>query len=258
MAGISMGGMALLLLVNLSPYGPPEVCEGAFWTYAFDQQEWAMRVVEVSPGEAGTSLQVEVSMNGTSLPLRVLLSHDRRSLTLQGVTSGDRDQLCVYLPELEPGARLQPPDEAAATVTKVQPLPRSTPAGDFPDAIEVSLAVEDQPEGTMWLAPGVGLLAFAADGTTMMELLDYGPRSAFEPPGSQLAPPQDLPSLPTLTSSAFAPALTALDENTFVVADPATRTVTVFLLLRSDAGHWRIETKAVAPYGLSVPSTASP
>ncbi|GAH31659.1 unnamed protein product, partial [marine sediment metagenome] len=195
--------------------------------------------------------------NGTSLPLRVLLSHDRRSLTLEGVTSGDRDRLCVYLPEFEPGARLQPPGEVAARVTKVRPLPRSTPAGDFPDAIAVSLAVEDQPEGTMWLAPGVGLLAFAAEGETMMELVDYGPRSAFEPPGSQLAPPQELPLLPTLTSSAFAPAVTALDENTFVVADPATRTVTVFLLLRSDTGDWRIEAKAVAPYGRAAPSGPS-
>lgn len=258
MAGISMGGMALLLLVNLSPYGPAEVCEGTSWTYAFDQQEWAMRVVEVSPVEAGTSLQVEVSMNGTSLPLRVFLSHDRRSLTLEGVTSGDRDQLCVYLPELEQGARLEPPGEKPATVTNVQSLPTSTPAGDFPHAIKVSLAIENEPEGTMWLAPGVGLLAIAADSATMMQLVDYGPRSAFEPPRSQLALPQDLPFIPTPPGSAITPALTALDAETFAIADPVRRTVTVFLLVRPATGDWRIETKAVAQYGQPVLPLADP
>jgi len=163
----------------------------------------------------------------------------------------------MSLPELKPGSRLQPSGEMPATVTKVQSLPTSTPAGDFPDAIKVSLAIENQPEGTMWLAPAVGLLAIAVDNASMMQLVDYGPRSTFEPPRSQLALPQDLPFIPTPAGSAITPALTALDAETFVVADPATRTVTVFLLVRSHTGDWRIETKAVAPYGCAAPSLPS-
>jgi hypothetical protein len=249
MQGMSVGALGLLLLLNLSPYGPPQVSEGTFWTYNMYGQVWTMRVVEVSADEAGTALDMEVSVNGHTLRLRGTLSQDRRSLSLENAGPGGKEKLSVEMPELKPGARLEPPGEMSATVIHVQPLPMSTPAGDFPEAIEVSLAVEGESEGTMWLAPGVGLLAVGSDGMTMMELVDYGPRSAPTPPGSDLAPPKDIAPITARTGIPSAPALLALDENTFVVADPAARTLTVFVLVRSAAGRWRLETKAVAPYG---------
>jgi hypothetical protein len=250
MAGISMGGVALIVLVNLSPHGPSEVPEGSFWKYRLlGAGECTMRVIEVSPGEAGTSLQVEVSMNDTALPLRTTLSQDS--------TSGGREKLFIQLPELKPGSRLSIPGEGTATITAVRPCPTSTAAGDFPEAIEVSLAVENDADGTMVLAPGAGLLAFRSEGRTMMELTDYGPRSVSAPPGSQLAPPQDPPVIPVPETGPFSPALAVLDENTFVVADPAARTVTVFRVVRSDRGDWRVEPMATARYGPGESTAAS-
>jgi len=133
----------------------------------------------------------------------------------------------------------------------VQPEGTSTPAGHFPNAIKVSFGKGSEPEAALWIAPGVGVLAAGEDGRRDVELVDYGPRMpAPQMPGMQPGQPQGPPMMPGPLAGGLSPAVTALDRDSFVVADPVTRTVTVFFLVRTAvSGKWALESKAVAPYG---------
>jgi hypothetical protein len=235
-----------LLLLCLSPYGPAELQEGASWTYAVHESSMpktvSLRIVGVSPEEDGLLVSAEVGMGSETEELRVRLSPDRRTLHMRA----GEETATLHVPEFAPGVTWKIPGADALTVTAVEALPLSVPAGKFPEALKVSLGSGGVTEGVIWLAPGVGFLVAEEDGVRAMELTEYHlgrAATSRHPPaaggrGGQRPRPQH-----TAT-----PAVTALDENTFVVTDPVTKTVTVFRVVRSDTGEWKLERKARARY----------
>jgi len=247
--------IGMFLCLNLSPYGPPQLQEGASWRYRIAGEEVSMRIVQVSPADAGTLLKVQISTpGGTRDPVKVMLAPDRRSARLsQDEPGGEGEALHMTIPEFKPGEVWRILGEESVTIRNVQPEGTSTPAGHFPNAIKVLLGKGSEPGAALWIAPGVGVLATAEDGKRDMELVDYGPRvPAAQMPGMQPGQPQGPPMMPMIPGppgGGLSPAVTALDANTFVVADPATRTVTVFAVGRSAEGKWALLKKAVAPYG---------
>jgi hypothetical protein len=247
--------IAVFLCLNLSPYGPAQLQEGAFWKYRIAEAEVSMRIVQVSPADAGTLLKVEMSKPGqTGDRVQVMLAPDRRSARVsQDKPGGEGEALHMTIPEFKPGEVWRILGEESVTILKVQPEGTSTPAGHFPNAIKVSFGKGSEPEAALWIAPGVGVLAAGEDGRRDVELVDYGPRMpAPQMPGMQPGQPQGPPMMPMMPGppgGASSPAVTALDQNTFVVADPVTRTVTVFAVERAAAGKWALLKKAVAPYG---------
>ena len=178
--------MALILMtLNLSPQGPPEVRAGLFWTYSLeDQGNVTLRILEASPSDAGTTLKVMViAGDKVSIRGRVVVGPDRKSVKASmDLPSGQTTSLDLVMPEVKVGSRWElpeiPPEVRPITITDVQPEPTTTPAGSFPNAVKVSAAIEGEPEATMWLAPGVGLLSAGPQGERAIELVDYGPRGA--------------------------------------------------------------------------------
>jgi hypothetical protein len=251
--------MLLFMMLNLSPYGPAELREGAYWKYRLGGgAEATMRISEVSPGGSGMSLRMEltVSQGGETqaIPLRALLAADRRSVrTWRDVPSGAQQEYQMPLPEFRRGLTWEVPDADALTVDEVADHQRtSTPAGDFADALKVSGRNATGDAGEMWVARGVGLLWLGQGGKREIELVDHGPRLAA---GAPSRPPGGLPALPMAGPPAPrpAPVVTVLDKDTFLVTDPVTRTVTLFLLTRKD-DKWTLVKKAVAPYGTPMPA----
>lgn len=180
--------MALILMtLNLSPQGPPDLQAGQFWSYSVEGGgNITLRIVEASSSDAGTTLKVLVSAGDrVSIPGRVVVAPDRKSIKASmDIPSEGTASLDLVMPELKAGSRWElpeiPPEVRPATITDVRPEPTVTPAGSFPDAVRVSANLEGQPEATIWLAPGVGLLgAGPSQGSERaMELVDYGPRAA--------------------------------------------------------------------------------
>lgn len=259
-AGISM--MVLILMsLNLSPQGPPELRAGSFWSYRIDQGETnvTMRIVEASPSDAGTALKVAVSVGDeVSLAIRVVVAPDRTAIRAwMDARSGETAPLDIVMPELKVGSQWQFPEEGTVTIRDVQPQPTTTPAGSFPNAVKVSAAPAGESPATVWIAPGVGLLGAGQRGEREIELVDYGPRAAMvQMPGAGPVVPVGtsvMPVPPSLAAGACAPVVTVLDRDTFIVTDPATRTVTVFLLERPKRGEWRLVSMAAAPYGAQEP-----
>jgi hypothetical protein len=235
------------MLLGLSPYGPAEIQEGASWTYTSGHETYTLRITDVSPREADISVTAEVVAGNERMPVSVAVSSDRQSLTARhwlGEGSG-AEIFTFVVPELAPGVTWHFPWGDVATVTAVESLPLSTPAGDFPEAMKVSLQGEDIGDtGIVWLAWGVGILAIEDHGRREMELLDYQPKTP------RRRPPRAQPvGRPRVMQAGPPPVVTVLDENTFVVVDPATNTVTVFHLVRSDTGEWQLEAKATSAYG---------
>ena len=171
----------ILMSLNLSPQGPPELRAGSFWTYSIEgEANVTMSIVEASPSDAGTALKVAVSAGGqVSKPVQVVVARDRKSIKAwMDVPSGETKELDLVMPELKVGSRWEVPGEGTVTITDVRPEPTATAAGSFPNAVRVSAVREGQPQGTVWIAPGVGLLAGGTGGKREVELTDYGPRAA--------------------------------------------------------------------------------
>jgi len=240
----------LLVLLCFSPYGPAELQDGASWSYRSpDAAEVAtMRIVAVSPEGEGLEVRARMFTGNETVPLRVHLSPDRRTVTLglglEDLDRPGRDTHTFHMPEFAPGVTWQLPGEDPLTVTAVEAVPLSIGAGDYPEAVKVSLGAEDIGEVAIWLVPQVGLVAVDDHGERALELLQYSQV------GVQRRAPRDQPlRQPPLMQPAAPPVVTALDANTFVVADPMTSTVTVYHVVRSDTGEWRLESKARASYG---------
>jgi len=156
--------LGLVMVLNLLPYGPKRLDEGASWTYDMDGQMWTFRIVEVAPMPTGqgTRVTTEVSSEGVTELLQMRLSENRESLfaRVPGVppSASPREPEIAHA-ELRPGARWQCPGMALGTIADVASLPLSTPAGEFPKAASVSVDFGDAGRGAFWFASGVGLVA---------------------------------------------------------------------------------------------------
>ncbi|UCH34503.1 MAG: zinc ribbon domain-containing protein [Armatimonadota bacterium] len=194
-AGISWI-MLILMSLNLSPQGPPELRAGSFWTYRVEGEgNLTMSILEASPSDAGMMLKVVVSprppvsvpivasfVPQMMVPFQVVLAPDRKSIKawMDVVGSRDTEVLDLAMPELKVGSRWELAEAGAVTITGVQPEPTITPAGSFPNAVKVSWAIQGQARGTVWIAPGVGFVAVGIGSERDLELTEYGVR----PPGA--------------------------------------------------------------------------
>ena len=92
-AGISWI-MLILMSLNLSPQGPPELRPGSFWTYRVEGEgNVTMSILEASPSDAGMMLKVVVSPRPpVSVPI-VVSSFPQMMASIQVVVAPDRKSI---------------------------------------------------------------------------------------------------------------------------------------------------------------------
>ena len=240
-----MGTIVLLLLTCLSPYGPADLQDGASWTYVLHEGPGPsmvqIEIVDISENESGLSVGLQVTEGEHVAPLTVDLSPDRRTLRRAGVPD-----TMLYVPEFAPGVTWEIPGEGTLTVTDVATGSITTVAGEFPEALKVSVGGKGAEGAFIWLQQGVGLVAAGEDGRRALELTSYNPGSTAV--SGRPAPRMGRTGRRPGGASIATPAVTALDAKTFVVADPVTRTVTVFRILMPGPREWKLTRVATAPY----------
>lgn len=241
MVTTGLGKLAVLILLSLSPYGPAKIQPGDWWSYRVDDSNLVLRITEVVSEESGTRLEGEVGAGGQVVPVSMTLSPDRLQMTLRAGAAGEREASSLTMSGLDVGAVWSLLTGNEAKVVAVETMPVFIGQREYDRATKVTVqAVGEEAVGggELWFASGVGLLALDADGKRQVELLGYRLAKAVGEPA---------PSEPVMPAR-LAPGIAVLDQNTFVLADPETRTVTVFRLVRSDAKGWRLERMATASY----------
>jgi hypothetical protein len=254
-AAMSLNVIAMLLL-NLTGIGPAELHRGDRWEYRAMGNRLVMTVVEVRPEAEGTFVRLEVSSRERrgEFSVGVALSEDRSSMQARVAGSGDEGgEFELHWAGPKVGAELRLPDGDVATVTAVEPSPTMTPNGHFPEAIRAKLAVPgDTRDVAIVMAQGTGVLAVEEGSRREFELVYSSvmerPRPA-RPDRRDGHPDAPGTRRPGERGVEHTPVVTALDKDTFVVADPATRTVTLFHIDRSAGDAIKLVRVGMKRYG---------